>query len=91
MGFGGPVWHASAAHADPKTLRILALSALQGVGDSNLGEWEEWTGNAYHVRRRLTNEEMNYTGPAVDVRGTQEAARRLARVSQWLPPGYVEK
>ena len=76
----GPVWHASAAkvgkHLPSKQLRILALNALKGVGDPDRGEWEEWTGVAYHIRRRLTEAEEATTGPAKDIRGTMEAFNR---------------
>ncbi len=88
MGLGGPVWHASAAAlpgwpTDRTTLRRFALDALAGVGDADLGEWEEWTGYAFHVRRRLTPAEQAPIGEVVDVRGTPEAKRRLARVWQY--------
>lgn len=45
---------------------------------------------AIHVRRRLTPAEAVAVGPVVDVRGTAEAARRLAAVERYLPPGYTE-
>jgi len=33
-------------------LRATAEAALAGVGDATVGEWREWTGRAYHLRRR---------------------------------------
>lgn len=90
------MWHASAA---PWPTSLLALRgilepwadrALDGVGDASLGEWREWTGRAVHVRRRLSDLEARKVGPVIDIRGTDEAERRLARVRHRLPPGYTE-
>jgi len=67
-------------------LRDRALKALAWVGDASLGEWHESTGRAYHVRRRLSPSEEPTVGPVVDVRGTPEARRRLARVARYVPP-----
>lgn len=69
-------------------LRVAALQALEGVGD-NRHEWEEWTGRAFHIRRRLTPEEQEYVGPAVDIRGTDEYAQRVA-ACPFLPVGWSE-
>ncbi len=66
-------------------LREMALLVLRGVGDEARGQWEEWTGNAYHVRRRLSETEEAATGPAVDVRGTPEAIERIRRVQKAAP------
>ena len=55
------------------------MKALEGVGDASLGEWEEVTEKAYHVRRRLTAEEQAGVGDACDIRGTAEAEERLQR------------
>lgn len=49
-------------------------------------QWEEWTGRAFHLRRRLTAEEQANVGPAVDCRGTPEWGRRFAAVEHLLPP-----
>jgi hypothetical protein len=91
-GYGGPVWHASAAPLGvtpvASHLRECALAALDGVGDASLGEWEEWTGRAFHVRRRLTDEECAGL-EVVDVRGTDEARRRLAAVRRFLPAVHL--
>jgi hypothetical protein len=48
-------------------------------------QWHEWTGRAYHVRRRLTAAEQEATGPAVDCRGTQEWRQRLDALRAVLP------
>lgn len=85
MNLGGPVWHASAAplpgsFAGEARCRAVALDALTGVGDAALGEWGEWTGRAFHLRRRLSTAEQLHVGDVVDVRGTDEALRRFARL-----------
>ena len=94
MGLGGPVWHASAAPFGgipvKDILRTVAFGALRGVGDPVLGEWEEWTGRAYHIRRRLTRHEQQSVGNVVDIRGTAEATLRLAAVRHLLPAGWSE-
>jgi hypothetical protein len=68
-------------------LRRYAQEALAGVGDESQ-EWEEWTGYAFHLRRRLTSQEDAFVGPVVDVRGTPEGKRRLARLRRILPAQY---
>jgi hypothetical protein len=81
------VWHASvAAHGggDPARREVLARRALAGVGDPSAGEWPEDGRRAFHLRRRLAPDEEELVGPAVDVRGTPEAAQRLARATRWL-------
>lgn len=88
--FGGPVWHASAAQLGlplgADDLREKAFAALEGVGDDKLGQWQEWTGRAYHVRRRLTPEEITLgnIGEVVDVRGTWEGTKRINAVRRWM-------
>lgn len=65
------------------------MQALDGLGDPALGEWHEWSGAAYHIRRRLTEAEQAGIGPAVDVRGTPEAVRRVAALGgllRFAPP-----
>jgi len=87
------VWHSSAAAGipwAPEALGRLARKELEGVGDPSAGEWEEWTGKAFHLRRRLTADEARTTGPVVDVRGTPEEAARLAPVAHFLPAWYSE-
>ena len=61
-----------------------ALRQLAGVGDAALGEWREWTGAAFHVRRRLSAAEESRTGPVEDVRRTPEALRRAAALGDLL-------
>jgi hypothetical protein len=82
------VWHASAVGLPgwpigPETLERFARDALAGVGDASLGEWTEWTGYAFHVRRRLSDEEQEPIGEAVDIRGTPEALARLRPVVEY--------
>lgn len=67
-------------------LKAVALAALDGVGDADLGQWLEWSGYAFHVRRRLTVIEKAHIGEAVDIRGTAEAERRRQAVLPFLPP-----
>lgn len=66
-------------------LQGLALVALKGVGDKATGEWHEWTGYAYHVRRRLTPEEQERVGPVLDCRRTAEFDRRYPAAVRHLP------
>jgi hypothetical protein len=66
-------------------LRRTAFRWLAAVGDPRLGQWEEWHGYAYHVRRRLAAAEQAAVGPVVDVRGTPEAWRRYEAVKDRLP------
>lgn len=68
----------------------MALAALQGVGSEALGQWEEWTGAAYHVKRRLTAEEQRQVGPALDIRGTVEQLERHEAVRCYLPVGMKD-
>lgn len=66
------------------TLHARALKALDGVGD-RAHEWHEWTGFAYHIRRRLTAEEAQRPGEVRDIRGTPEASERYRRMAAMLP------
>lgn len=89
MNFGGPVWHASVSFPfcrdeDEPILRALALAELAGVGDPATDR-HEWTGRAYHVRRRLTAEEQAGIGPALDCRGTAEWSKRYYGAVRELP------
>lgn len=65
--------------------RMRALEILAGVGDASLGEWEEQSEIAFHLRRRLTPMEQLSVGPARDLRGTREGEERLSRAWKWLP------
>lgn len=66
-----------------------AEAALAGLGDPPLGEWRDWSGSAFHLRRRLTPGEQSYVGEVRDVRGTPEARTRVgalpARIRGLLP------
>lgn len=57
------------------------MAALAGVGDPKAGQWSEWTGKAFHLRRRLTSNEEKMTGPVIDIRGTTEAMERVRNLS----------
>lgn len=71
-------------------LGAVAERELAGVGDASLGEWREWSGRAYHLRRRLTAEEAEQVGPVKDVRGTWEAKKRADRVRRFCPGDIIE-
>jgi hypothetical protein len=87
------VWHASIAPRGivlaESTLRRFAVAALDAVGDAKLGEYEEYSGRAFHLRRRLSLAEQALVGDVVDVRGTPEAERRLRPVRHLLPAGWA--
>ena len=87
QGYGGPVWHASIGGPglSARARRRLAHKALAGVGDL-AHQWEEDRPMAYHVRRRLTPEEAQRTGPVVDLRSTEEGRARYERMLPELPP-----
>lgn len=57
---------------------------MAGVGDPAFGEWREWTGKAFHIRRRLTGAEWAHVGPALDIRRTPEARQRVLAVGKYL-------
>lgn len=81
MQLGGPVWHVSVARPGllwPARLEAECERQLAGVGDAALGEWREWSGAAFHLRRRLSVREQREVGPVVDIRRTEEARRRAA-------------
>ena len=61
-----------------------AEQALAGLGAPELGEWRQWTGAAYHLRRRLDPAEQQRVGPVIDIRRTAEAARRARALGQLL-------
>jgi hypothetical protein len=44
----------------------------------------EWSGRAYHLRRRLSEREQRHVGPVVDVRRTSEAWTRAQRLGPLL-------
>lgn len=82
------MWHVSIAPRSPYVGRTLceqrAVVELSGLGDPTLGEWREWTGAAFHIRRRLTPTEQLRVGPVVDIRRTPEAHRRAAALGDRL-------
>lgn len=69
-------------------LRDIAMRHLAGVGNRK-HEWHEWSGYAYHVRRRLTEEEQKAVGPVIDLRGTDEAKQRLEAIRHLIPTAAV--
>lgn len=71
------------------TLARVAYAELHGVGNP-VREWQEFTGRAYHLRRRLTKYEQSFVGEAVDCRQTDEAIRRFNAAKDWLPAKAVE-
>ena len=94
MNLGGPVWHASVAGSILKAaLEREVERQLFGVGDASLGEWREWTGKAFHIRRRLSEREQRTVGPVEDIRRSDEARMRAGRVADRLrlaPPEVLE-
>ena len=94
MELGGPVWHSSVAGSILKAaLEREAERQLFGVGDASLGEWREWTGKAFHIRRRLSEREQRAVGPVEDIRRSDEARMRAGRVADRLrlaPPEVLE-
>lgn len=88
MGFGGPVWHASARAADETVAWALAERALSDVGDAGLGEWRErGHGGTVHLRRRLTAAERGGAGglDVRDIRGREEERVRLGKLLREVP------
>ena len=79
LGFGGSVWHASVSHSDRGVRRNIARKVLMGVGDKNLGEWEQDNNHVYHIRRRLKIIEEKTVGGVADLRGTIEEKKRAGR------------
>ena len=57
---------------------------LAGLGDPRAGEWRERGERAFHIRRRLSDREMILVGPAVDIRGSEEARIRAIRLGLLL-------
>lgn len=88
------MWHVSVAAMSvllPEDyLRKLALVELEGVGDASRGQWEEYTGNAFHLRRRLSDDEQKSVGDAIDIRDTPEHEKRWLKVRPYLPSGYKD-
>lgn len=89
------MWHVSISPAGlplaAAMIRVAAHAELDGVGDPQLGEWEQQPGRIFHLRRRLTAAEAERVGPVRDVRGTYEATKRINAVRRYLPPGWLEQ
>lgn len=75
------MWHASIKTfaGDMALARTMAYAALEGRGDASLGEWTE-PGVAFHLRRRLSADEVRLAGNITvrDIRGTAEERKRFA-------------
>jgi hypothetical protein len=87
MQLGGPVWHVSVSSPGiplRSPLEVECGRQLAGVGNPLAGEWREWTGRAFHLRRRLTAREQLAVGPVIDIRGSEEARRRAERLGPLL-------
>lgn len=85
------MWHASVHRqgtgpADTPALLSAALRVLRGVGDRTLENWIEHSadGRTVHVKRRTLDSEL--ANELLDIRGTDEAARRIAVVRSLTPP-----
>jgi hypothetical protein len=74
---------------DRADLRRACERILRGVGARGRGEWGGFTGYAYHLRRRLSAEEERRVGPAVDIRGTDEARMRRDLLLADIPPAMA--
>lgn len=89
-GYGGPVWHCSAAGGSVFRLRAAVRLELSGVGDASLGEWTERSPHAFHLRRRLSADEQLLVGDVVDVRGIDEGRSRFLAMRAYLPAWFTE-
>jgi hypothetical protein len=65
-------------------LEEITFKLLDGYGDAAAGEWTEEGINTFHLRRRLTVDEAELVGPVVDVRRTEEGARRVGAMLPWI-------
>lgn len=91
MNYGGPVWHVSVhcqrGPVNPGELQARALLALNHVGDVD-HEWIDFgglDGRTVHYRRRTLETELPASNLR-DIRGTDEAQRRLTALRSVLPP-----
>lgn len=66
-------------------LRTAAFLALNHVGENARKDIHEWTGYAFHIRRRLTPKEQAGVGEAVDLRKSGEGYARLRAIRDLLP------
>lgn len=77
------MWHVSIKNnGNIPSLKSIAKEQLTGVGDTERGEWEEITPNAYHLRRRVSEKEESQIGPAIDIRGTEEESWRMKKLTE---------
>lgn len=53
-------------------------------------QFKQWSGYAFHLRRRLSASEQAAIGDAIDCRGSGEGIRRLAAVRDILPQAAIE-
>lgn len=66
------------------------MRALRSVGDPTAGQWAQATDVAYHLRRRLSAAEVASTGlVARDIRGTADAALRIAAMAPHVPASFL--
>lgn len=86
------MWHASIVLNGIKTAsrmevaRRLAHEALHDVGDISLGQWEERTKTAWHLRRRLSVSEQILGGIQMrDLRSTEEGRHRMTAIIAEAP------
>ena len=91
MGFGGPVWHASASGPNELVSGFHARMALEGVGDADRGEWKQVTNIAVHLRRRLSEQEQAVIGDAKDIRGTAAEIERYTKLKMAVNPRVWER
>jgi hypothetical protein len=69
----------------------IAFYTLEGYGDAEAGQWTEMPTGIFHLRRRLSPAEAALVGPVIDVRGTEEAARRFLAVEKWVRQAGMEE
>ena len=88
LGFGGPVWHASARDLKGEKGLEIARSALRKVGGEVVEEREQINGMSEvgQLRKRLTREEAERFGVSLrDWRGeTAEVRRAWEAAWPWL-------
>ena len=72
---------------DKGFLRQVAIKALRQVGDATRGQWEEWSGFAYQIKRRMTPQEevLARIDALRDIRGTEEENARYDAVQKLYP------
>ena len=63
----------------------MAFEILDDYGDASAGEWTEDRPRAFHLRRRLSAQEQEIVGDAVDCRETDEGVKRFQAIKSVLP------